>query len=139
MKRVIRNLATVSPSYTGQAKGSCSVYLNGTDQNVPVPITSDVSYVTWMNPADGTYETLAPQTATTFNLAESFQNLLVTSVAVTDADREIMTNNPEALINMWFTNTNPLGFSFTKADIEHYYPGTEGPAGGSTVYDLVGA
>ena len=267
MKRVIRNLATVSPSYDGQAKGSCSVYLNGTDQSVPVPITSDVSYITWMNPIDGTYETLAPQNdggasskelvangdfsdgddgweatavtssyvsdsnfhmigttykyatlrrvglvidpnktyfqavnlvafttlgiripdgsapylevntlgestyisdgtanpkmgelvsansvgqditigsvslkqvlplSTTYSLTESWQNLLVTSVAVTDADRTYMENYPEALVNMVLTSVDNGSLSFGVADIEHYYLNM---ASDNVIYDLVG-
>ncbi len=58
--RVIKNTGETALIDDASVFGSCSVYLNGTTQNVGVQGTVDVSYITWMDPADGKYKTLTP-------------------------------------------------------------------------------
>jgi len=70
-----------------------------------------------------------------YSIPSSFQNAIVTAKEMTDADITILNGNPRALMELWFGSLT-TGLSITKADIDFYYPGNEGVAGGSTVWDM---
>ena len=77
--------------------------------------------------------------STTYRMEQSFSNAFMTDVEVTQTDRDIIKQYPECVVNMWRTDTNPRGLSFTKANIKHLYLGNTGGLNGDNCHDLVNA
>ncbi len=97
-------------------------------------VTTNNSYFTHTDPATQEVHDVTFPTSTTYKMENDFSNAFATDKVVTEADRVLIKANPNGVINMWLTDTNPLGFSFEKVNIKHYYVGNEGT--GDKIYNI---
>jgi len=136
-QRTLDNTGTTGDTDDAPANASSGVFLNGTNQEIPISIVDGVTLaILYQNPVDGIWHTITGLSGTSYAMTQSAIDIVPLTVIPTQNDLDYLEANPDDLRNMAFDDVI-AGLSFTKSNMQKFYSCSEGKEGVYDVYNIL--